>query len=111
MPLPAKPYRVPFPLGQTFLSSGVHHAIQDNPAFAVFVQRRLSEHAQGRWGDLDDEDCQANDQALDDGSRLLSAYLFDPTAAPVGEYAGETKVWIITEADRSSTTVLFPREY
>ena len=53
------------------------------------------------WGDLDPEDRQANDLSLKDGSRLLSAY----------HSKDGTKFWIITEADRSVTTVLLPGDY
>ena len=62
----------------------------------------LRRHAGGDWGELDGHDRRANERALRDGARLLSSY-------PVGE-AGE-KVWIITEADRSSTCLLLPSEY
>lgn len=62
----------------------------------------VSRHARGDWGDVCDEDKRLNDRARKDASRLLSAYtLMD----------GTTRVWIITEADRSATTVLLPDEY
>lgn len=64
--------------------------------------RALRRHARGDWGDeLDREDMAANDLALKDGGRLVSAYRIE---------AG-VKFWIITEADRSATTVLLPEEY
>ena len=55
----------------------------------------------GDWGDLDAEDHQANEDALRHGSHLLSAY----------QTAAGTKPWIITEADRSITTILLPEDY
>jgi hypothetical protein len=61
----------------------------------------LRRHAIGDWGDLGAEDWKANDEALTSGGRLLSAYVVR---------AGE-QLWIITEADRSSTTILLPEEY
>ena len=61
----------------------------------------LVSHAQGDWGDVCQEDKKANDQALKTGERLLSAYTL-----PDGE-----KIWIITEWDRSVTTILFPEDY
>jgi len=66
----------------------------------------LKRHVNGDWGDLDDEDRQLNDQALIDGSRLLSAY----------RLADGTKIWLITEAvgengRRESSTFLLPSEY
>lgn len=61
----------------------------------------LTRHASGDWGDIDAHDRRANNKALKDETRLLSAYTL-----PGGE-----RVWIITEADRSSTTLLLPDEY
>ncbi len=60
----------------------------------------LALHATGDWGDLDAHDRRANERALKTGERIFSAYDTD---------AG--RVWIITEADRSSTCVLLPEEY
>lgn len=66
----------------------------------------LAQHVQGQWGDLSDDDRRLNDEALKDGSRILSAY-----ALKTGQ-----KVWIITEAEddsgnRAATTLLLPDEY
>jgi hypothetical protein len=66
----------------------------------------LRKHLTGDWGVVDSEDQEANDFALEDGGRLLSAYLLDDS----------TKVWIITEAvndggHRQSTCILLPDEY
>ena len=61
----------------------------------------LAAHGAGEWGELDDEDKQANDAALVNGDRILSCY-----RAPDGE-----KVWVITEWDRSVTTILLPEDY
>jgi hypothetical protein len=61
----------------------------------------LLRHSDGDWGDVCDEDQLANDEALRDGFRLLSSY-----RAMAG-----TKYWIITEHDRSVTTILLPEEY
>jgi len=55
----------------------------------------------GDWGDLCDEDKKVNDRAVAEGSRILSAY----------QAVNSTKFWIITEADRSATTVLLPEDY
>ncbi|WP_321899922.1 plasmid related protein [Paraburkholderia heleia] len=62
----------------------------------------LGRHQRGDWGTLDAHDCAANDYAVAQGARILSAY-------EVG--TAQEKVWIITEADRSVTTVLLPGEY
>ena len=63
--------------------------------------RALRRHARGDWGLVCAEDAGQNDQALDEGSRVLSAY----------EDSRGINFWVITEADRSVTTVLFPHEY
>lgn len=69
--------------------------------FQALVLMALAQHQQGNWGQLDEEDKALNDAALASGEdRILSAYTIDGK-----------KVWIITEWDRSVTTVLFPDEY
>ena len=65
------------------------------------VQEALRRHATGDWGDLSPEDRQENDLSAREGFRILSAYT---------DTQG-TKFWIITEADRSATTVLLPEDY
>jgi hypothetical protein len=61
----------------------------------------LSRHLRGDWGTLDQQDWNANERALVDGGRLFSAYLSSQNI----------KFWIITESDRSATTVLLPEDY
>jgi hypothetical protein len=61
----------------------------------------LARHRAGDWGDVCQEDRTANDQALENGTRLLSAY----------RSAAGLTFWIITEGDRSATTVLMPEDY
>lgn len=61
----------------------------------------LRRHLAGDWGDLDNEDKHANDQAVTHGSRVFSSYILE---------TGD-KVWVITEADRSSTCLLLPEDY
>lgn len=65
------------------------------------ILKALARHARGDWGTLDKEDWDANEQALRDGGRLFSAYLSNQNI----------KFWIITEWDRSATTVLLPEDY
>lgn len=60
----------------------------------------LRRHASGDWGDLSPEDTLANDAALQLGGRVFSAYGF-----------GAARFWVITDADRSVTTVLLPEDY
>ncbi len=61
----------------------------------------LERHLSGDWGDLDAHDRRENERALRTGARLLSAYAVSPL----------NTLWIITEADRSSTCLLLPEEY
>lgn len=89
-----------FTLGQTLLTRGVNDKVAENEGFAKFVLECLKRHAGGDWGDLSKEDKEENELSLLQGFRLLSAYK-----------NGQEKIWIITEADRSATTVLFPDEY
>lgn len=67
----------------------------------IDISKALNRHLSGDWGDLEQGDAKANDQALKDGDRLLSAY----------QSAASVKFWIITEADRSVTTILMPEDY
>ena len=90
--------RALFPLGQTVATPGALEALQragDSPA--TFLDR----HVTGDWGNCDKEDAAANDLALRDGSRIFSVY----------HASDGTKLWVITEADRSSTCILLPEEY
>jgi hypothetical protein len=64
-------------------------------------QEFLDRHAKGDWGDIDSQDAKENEISLQCGFRLLSSYTTS---------AGD-RLWIITEADRSATTLLLPSEY
>ena len=66
---------------------------------AIFIS--FTRHLTGDWGNLDEHDWKANDDAIQYGGRVLSSY----------KDKNETRFWIITEADRSSTTILLPEEY
>ena len=61
----------------------------------------LLRHVTGDWGDVPPEDCVENDRAVQQECRILSAYTL----------SDRTRLWIITEADRSSTCILLPEEY
>lgn len=63
--------------------------------------RLLSRHVRGDWGDVPPEDARENALSVREGFRILSSY----------ETAGGERVWIISEADRSSTCILLPSEY
>ena len=89
-----------FPIGQVFMTRGIAELITENPSAAGEIQRSLIRHNSGDWGNLCDEDKQTNEEALAEGFRVLSAYTV----------CGK-KIWIITESDRKTTTILFPDEY
>ena len=101
MTLTRFPQQSKFPLGQLVMTRGVNDQVAQSVAFAKFVLQSLRRHADGDWGNLDPEDRKENEFSLKNGFRLLSAY----------EQDGLPKIWIITEADRSVTTTLFPDEY
>lgn len=88
--------RLPFEAGMVFATPGALSLA----AQGVSLRGLLDRHLAGDWGDLDASDRRANDNALRHSGRLLSAYV-----TPLG------RVWIITEADRSSTCLLLPEEY
>jgi hypothetical protein len=69
----------------------------------------LARHSIGDWGCLCSEDWKTNDEAAENGDRILSAYPIDP-AKPCKGF-GDNTLWIITEADRSVTTFLLADEY
>lgn len=92
-----------FQTGQVVTTRGVYDLMDLEPEFLDFVLRSFARHFMGDWGDLDPEDKQLNDEAVVNGDRILSAYIY-----PDHE---DWKIWIITEWDRSVTTILFPHEY
>lgn len=87
-----------FPLGQVVATRGALAAIREaGQSPTLFVLR----HAGGDWGEVSGDDWAMNDEAVENGDRLLSAY----------RTATGARVWLITEADRSVTTILLPDEY
>jgi len=89
-----------FKLGQLMFTRGVNDLVAKDEEFAKFIWDSLKRHAVGDWGDLSEEDKKENEFSLDKHLRILSAYKKD-----------KWKIWVITEADRSTTTTLFPSEY
>ena len=87
-----------FALGRTFITPGAEEALQIAGQTATEFLRR---HMSGDWGELSDDDIKENEFSLEQGFRLLSRY----------ETAKGERLWIITEADRSATTILLPIEY
>ena len=91
-----------FELGQIVATPAALKVLEANHVTGTHL---LARHMAGDWGDLDAEDAKSNDEAIahtgDDAQRVLSAYKM-----PDG-----SKVWIITEWDRSVTTILLPSDY
>ena len=85
-----------FPLGRMVITANARAVLAHEVVLAA-----LARHAAGDWGDLDAEDQTANERALLDGSRLLSVY----------RSAAGQRFYVITEWDRSITTVLLPEDY
>lgn len=90
--------RARLPLGRLLATPAAVDAIQSAGA-SIFAL--VNRHARGDWGDLPEGDREQNALSVVAGRRVLSSY-------PLG---GEVKVWVITEADRSTTTLLLPEEY
>lgn len=87
-----------FELGNIYITPGAIDAlVESNQHAQEFLQR----HQRGDWGELDEHDRQENELSIREGFRILSAY----------RTAKAVRLWIITEADRSSTTILLPEEY
>jgi hypothetical protein len=87
-----------FPLGRLVATPGALEALDESmESFWPYVTR----HGNGDWGEISQEDRAENELSLKEGFRLLSAY-----ALKNGQ-----RIWIITEADRSATTILMPEEY
>lgn len=90
-----------FKLGRTLQTRGVAELGLSDAVFRSLLAR----HVYGDWREMSPEDQRSNEEAVMDGSlRVFSRY----TVPVAGK---EVKLWIITEADRSSTTILLPREY
>lgn len=92
------PNRQRFPTGRPVITPAAQAALDAAGISGVML---LARHANCDWGELSVEDLAANELALLTGQRLLSSY-----DLPSGE-----RIWVITEADRSATTILLPDDY
>jgi hypothetical protein len=87
-----------FPLGNVYLTTGAKEALEEsNQHPSEFLTR----HKTGDWGDVCEDDRKENELSLKEVFRLLSSY----------KPSNDVKLWCISEADRSSTTLLLPEEY
>lgn len=93
------------PLGQLLITPGAQQAliaVEGEATYLNVLMQLLGKHATHDWGVVCREDSRTNDWAVTSGARVISAYLLQDNT---------TKLWVITEADRSVTTVLLPEEY
>lgn len=90
-----------FDLGHVYLTNAVNTKMKTDYDFDRFVKTSLGRFSKCDWGNTNDEDKRANDAALESDDRIMAVY----------KRANEDTIWIITEADRSATTILFPSEY
>ena len=91
-----------FAMGKLVVTAGIDEQMKNDSSFRGFVQMSIGRFSNGDWGNMDSEDKQQNEQGLKDGERLMGVYIRPGT---------DEKIWIITEWDRSVTTVLYPHEY
>lgn len=87
-----------FPLGLLVATPGALKVLEAN---GMIPMRLIASQSIGDWGDVGSDDADANDSAVNSRTRILSSY----------RLTDGTKIWVITEADRSATTVLLPSEY
>jgi len=87
-----------FSLGKVYLTAGAKESLSESNQEPFEF---LTKHQSGNWGDVCKDDKKENDLSVKEGFRILSSY----------RTAKDVKIWIITEADRSSTTLLLPSEY
>ena len=86
-----------FQLGKTYATAAVTQWAEREE---IDLTRYLRQHHCGQWGDLCDDDKQANEAAIEHGARIFSAYK-----------VGATKIYAVTEHDRSKTTIMLATEY
>lgn len=91
-----------FQLGELYMTPGVMGWIEpDQQNRLMKIHGALQRYVYGDWGSLDSEDIEANNEALEQGMRLMGSY----------HVGAEEELWIITNGDRSGTTILWPSEY
>lgn len=91
-----------FSLGNLLVTTNVDARMRYDIPFRKFIKESLEKYEQCDWGDTCSEDRITNENALKNNERILAVYIYKNT---------DTKIWIITEWDRSVTTILFPEEY
>lgn len=87
-------------LGNLYSTRNIDLLMQDNKQFKDDINTALNKFINNDWGDTCDEDVEINNESLDAGERILAVYR-----------TCKGSIWIVSEYDRSSTTILFPSEY
>jgi hypothetical protein len=96
--------------GVVVITSGASQRLEEaREQPGEYAAECLARHQRGDWGNVDHEDRLTNDEAVRTGYRVISSYAIDPNGDRKGW--GENALWIITEADRSATTLLLAEEY
>lgn len=106
-PEPTEPLTPKFKLGATMMSAGFANSAKEDSILLAWSQLVLARHANGDWGDVDAEDRAMNDAAVAEGERIVSSY----TLPDEFEGCPSDRLWVITERDRSVTTILWPSDY
>lgn len=92
-----------FELGQVVATKGMSERMEKDIKFNAFIGKSFQRYMKFDWGDMEDEDKELNNKAVESGEeRILAVYIYPDT---------KEEVYIITEWDRSVTTILFPHEY
>lgn len=107
--------KTPLQLGQIVMTRSIADMLgapvgqRPNGFTMAYLQNLLTRHRSGDWGCVCKEDWQTNDLAAEQGDRILSAYPLNSLRPSKGH--GENTIWIITEYDRSVTTIMLPEDY
>lgn len=95
--------RKQFETGQLVATAAVRGRMESDEDFYRFCITSFYRHEKGDWGDTSNDDKQLNNDALVNGDRVFSVYYYKGNP--------NERIWIITESDRSTTTILFPSDY
>ncbi len=90
-----------FETGHILVTQGIADKMKEDEFFCKFLYNSLYSYMRCEWGDTCEEDAKSNDYAVKNDERILAVYI----------YNDKLRIWIITEYDRSATTILFPEEY
>lgn len=88
--------------GPIRMTKSISEMVDNDDNFRKFIVKAISKYLVCNWGDTNSTDWYINDKAVRDNQRILAVYIYKPL---------KKNVWIVTEYDRSSTTVMFPEEY